>query len=100
MQIERIDIHEGNKDLRPGSLFRALVENLLLPYKWDEYVTIYIKNYGNPTGVFFSNYKIHNEDGPAAVKLDGTMEWWLDGKKLFVTTQKEFECYMRNKAFW
>ncbi len=96
----RIDIHEDNKDLRPGSIFRALIEHLLAPHNWEDYTTIYIKDYEQPTGIFFSRHKIHNEDGPAAIKQDGTMEWWLDGKKLFVTTQKEFECYMRNKAFW
>jgi hypothetical protein len=97
--IKRIDILEGNWDTRPGSMFRALVE-ALLSMNWDEYVILYVKEYDSPTGVFFSKYKIHNEEGPATVKRDGTMEWWLDGKKLFVTTQQQFECYMRNKAFW
>lgn len=96
----QIDIYEGNKDLRPGSIFRALIVHLLSPHNWEDYVTIYVKDYEQPTGIFFSRHKIHNEDGPATIKKDGTMEWWLDGKKLFVTTQKEFERYMRNKAFW
>lgn len=94
----RIEI-ATDKDLKPGSIFRALVEALLGP-KWEDYIVIYLKDYDQPTGIFFSKYKVHNEDGPAAIKRDGSMEWWLDGQKLFVQTQQEFECYMRNKAFW
>ena len=94
----RIDI-TSDKDMRPGSIFMALVR-ALLGNNWEDYITVYIKEYEGPTGVFFSKHKVHNEDGPAAIKQDGTMEWWLDGKKLFCKTQQEFECYMRNKAFW
>lgn len=89
----------ADKDMKPGSIFRALIE-ALLGSNWEDYIVVYLKDYDQPTGIFFSKYKVHNEDGPAAIKRDGTMEWWLDGQKLFVQTQQEFECYMRNKAFW
>jgi len=89
----------ADKDLRPGTIFRALLQTLL-GNNWEDYIVVYLKEYDQPTGIFFSKYKIHNEDGPAAIKIDGTMEWWFDGQKLFVETQQEFECYIRNKAFW
>jgi hypothetical protein len=94
----KIDVF-GDMDNRPGSIFRALIESLLGPH-WDDYVTVYIEEQNHLTGVFFSKYALHNEAGPATVKQDGTMEWWLNGKKLFCNSQQEFECYMRNKAFW
>lgn len=43
---------------------------------------------------------IHREDGPAVLHKDGTLEWWLHGKKLNCSTQKEFESRMNLKAFW
>ena len=89
----------ADKDMRPGSIFRALIQGLL-GNNWEDYIVVYLKEYDQPTGIFFSKYKVHNEDGPAAIKRDGTMEWWFDGQKLFVETQQEFECYIRNKAFW
>jgi len=94
----RIEI-TNEKDMRPGSIFRALIQNLL-GNDWEDYIVVYVKEYDGPTGIFFSKYKVHNEDGPAAIKRDGTMEWWLNGNRLFCETQQQFECYMRNKAFW
>lgn len=94
-----INIHDKDMSLNPGSIFRALIQSLL-GKDWDDYATVYIEEQDHLTGVFFSKYSLHNEHGPAAVKLDGTMEWWLNGERLFCQTQKEFECYMRNKAFW
>ena len=93
----RIDIQD--MDLKPGTIARALVE-ALLGKNWEDYVIVYVGEYDYPTGVFFSKYKLHNDIGPAAVKRDGSMEWWLNGEKLFCQTQKEFESYMKNKAFW
>lgn len=95
----KIDLTDPDMNRNPGSVFRALVQ-ALLGNNWEDYIAVYVKEHDTPTGIFFSKYKVHNEDGPAAIKQDGTMEWWLDGKKLFVETQKEFECYMKNKAFW
>ena|ERR1022692_4957689 len=37
----------------------------------------------------------------AAVKYkNGEQEWWVKGKRLDCTTQKEFEKLMKLKAFW
>jgi len=88
----------GGVDITPGSLFRGLLESWFGP-NWNEYTMVYIdKRPGVNT--MFRGWMLHNEDGPATVKSDGTMEWWLNGDKLFCKTQQEFECYMRNKAFW
>ena len=94
-----IKVHDKDMSLHTGSLFRALVQ-ALLGNNWEDYAIVYIEDQDQLTSIFFSKYKLHNEHGPAAVKVDGTMEWWLDGNKLFCQTQQEFECYMRNKAFW
>ena len=32
--------------------------------------------------------KLHREDGPAIIRLDGRQEWYKDGKEY---TQKEFD---------
>lgn len=88
----------GGVDIVPGSLFRGLLENWFSS-NWNDYATVYItKRSGSNT--MFRAWMLHNEEGPATVKLDGTMEWWFNGDKLFCQTQQEFECYMRNRAFW
>ncbi len=43
---------------------------------------------------------IHREDGPAIERIDGTNEWWLNGKKVPCSSQEEFERFLRFKAFW
>lgn len=97
--VRRIDIFDSNFDLKPGSVLRGLMPVLIGP-NWEDYVTIYISEEHRSATRLFDRWKLHNEEGPAAIKKDGAMEWWLHGEKLFVTTQTEFECYMRNKAFW
>jgi hypothetical protein len=94
-----IDIYDKSLDLRLGSVLRGLMPVLLGP-DWEDYVTVYIKEENRTATRLFDRWQIHNKDGPAVIKHDGTMEWWIDGTKLFVETQQEFECYMRNKAFW
>lgn len=96
--IVYLDGEQKDLDARPGSLIRTLMETWF--EDWKEYEIVYIKR--NPTNKrsIFKYYVLHNEYGPASIRTDGGMEWWLDGEKLFVTTQQEFECYMRNKAFW
>lgn len=95
----RLDIFDGNLDIKPGSVSRGLLIHLL-GGSWEDYVTVYVEAFGMNMSKLFDRWKLHNEEGPAAVKKDGTMEWWLGGEKLFVKNQKEFDSYMRNKAFW
>jgi len=95
----KIDLTDGNMDMRPGSVIRGLMPALLGP-DWQDYVIVYIKDENRTASALFKMWKLHNEDGPAVVKRDGTTEWWFDGKKLCCETQQQFECYMRNKAFW
>lgn len=55
----------------------------------------------------------HREDGPAMIFIDipdnnpmwgmqGTskQEWWYLGEKIEVSSQEEFEQFLRLKAFW
>jgi len=42
----------------------------------------------------------HREDGPAIEYADGRYAWWYKGKQVFVSNLKEFQSYIRNKAFW
>jgi hypothetical protein len=46
------------------------------------------------------NGKRHREDGPAIDNADGTKEWWINDEQISCTTQKEFERFMKLKAFW
>jgi hypothetical protein len=49
---------------------------------------------------WFINDKLHRLDGPAAEFADGSKEWFLDDILLPVKSQKEFESYLKLKAFW
>jgi hypothetical protein len=94
----KINVAGGTMDISPGSIFRFLLEDWL-GSDWDDCVTVYIEV--RPGEHRLSRqWMLHNESGPATVKTDGACEWWLNGEKLFCKTQTEFECYMRNKAFW
>lgn len=96
--ITYVDGEKKDLDAKPGTLIRALIESWFAD--WEEYEIVYIKRNPNDKHSVFKYYVLHNEYGPAAIRTNGEMEWWLYGKQVFVTTQKEFECYMRNKAFW
>jgi hypothetical protein len=39
-------------------------------------------------------------DGVAVENEDGSKEWWIDGIKINVKSQEEFERYLKQKAFW
>ncbi len=96
--VADLDGEQKDLDAKPGTLIRVLMESWF--DDWKEYESVYIKR--NPTDKhsIFRYYVLHNEYGPAAIRTSGEMEWWLYGEKVFITTQQEFECYMRNKAFW
>jgi len=49
---------------------------------------------------WFQHGKYHREDGPAIERSLGHQEWWLDDKRLEVSSQEEFERMMKLKAFW
>jgi len=94
----KINVAGGTIDIRPDSIFGFLLEEWL-GSDWENYITVYVEvRPGNHS--LSGQWMLHNEAGPAAIQQDGTMEWWLRGEKLFVKTQQEFECYIRNKAFW
>jgi antitoxin component YwqK of YwqJK toxin-antitoxin module len=58
--------------------------------------------YNNGDKWWFLNGKRHREDGPAIEYTNGghTKYWYINGKLIPCTTQKEFERLMRLKAFW
>lgn len=43
---------------------------------------------------------LNNINGPARKLCDGTEEWWINGQKLPVNTQKEFLKFLNLKGFW
>jgi len=49
---------------------------------------------------WFVDDRLHREDGPAVIHPGGTIEWWYRGKIIQAFTLKEFQSYIRNKAFW
>lgn len=86
-----VDIIEDKINIETGSVFRGMLE-YLFGDKWVEYRILHIRYLMNAYPV------LHCEDGPAVIKYDGTGEWWYRGKKF--ETEKQFNCYLRNKAFW
>jgi hypothetical protein len=52
------------------------------------------------TKMWFQYGGHHREDGPAYIGSDGHEEYWYQGKQIKVNTLKEFQSYIRNKAFW
>ena len=96
--IVYVDGEQKDFDIRPGSIIRFLLESWF--DEWEEYEVVYIARNWEYKHSIFKGHELHNEQGPAAIRTNGDMEWWLNGKKIFVSSQKEFECYMRNKAFW
>jgi hypothetical protein len=47
-----------------------------------------------------NNGKHHREDGPAVEYFDGQKYWWYHGEYIAVSSQREFEKFLRLKAFW
>lgn len=48
----------------------------------------------NPKG------QLHREDGPALELPNGVCKWFYNGNLLPVSNQKQFEKYLKLKAFW
>lgn len=49
---------------------------------------------------WFINGQLHRLDGPASEFSDGIKEWFWHDKYIPVSSQKEFESYLRLKVFW
>jgi len=49
---------------------------------------------------WYQHGNCHREDGPAVECANGTQQWWIKGKQLNVSSQEEFERYIKLKAFW
>ena len=49
---------------------------------------------------YYENGQCHRLGGPAIDQASGYKEWWINGKHLDCNTQKEFEQYLKLKAFW
>jgi hypothetical protein len=43
--------------------------------------------------------KRHREDGPA-IECDSGVEWWFHGKRIYCSSQEEFERLIKLKVFW
>jgi hypothetical protein len=74
---------------------RMIMENLF-GNLWEEYKLVFIA-ISEQVVPSISSCILHNVIGPAAIKFDGTCEWWIEGNRV---TEKEFQSYTRNKAFW
>jgi len=91
----KIDI--DNMDTQYGSIFRAVMDAVLGPNNISYYKTVYLSSEFSMFGI---PARLHNAEGPAAIKCNGELEYWIDGEKLSCTTDKEFQSYLKNKAFW
>jgi len=54
----------------------------------------------NGTKAWYQHGQCHREDGPAIEFSDGDKEWWIKGEQLKVSSQVEFERYLKLKPFW
>jgi hypothetical protein len=49
---------------------------------------------------WYLNGRRHREDGPAIEWFSGYKHWYINGEFIPCETQKEFEQFMRLRAFW
>lgn len=54
-----------------------------------------------PHATYYENYdgSYHREDGPAKEYSDGSKSWWYQGELVNVSSQEEFEQWLKYKAF-
>ena len=55
---------------------------------------------GNGDKFWMQNHMLHRLDGPASEFADGGKEWFIWDEKIPVSSQEEFETYLKLKAFW
>ena len=78
----------------------------------DDYIAYYVNNqlhnpfgpamiYANGTRYYYLNGKQHRMDGPAVVIPSKKEEkWYIDGMQIEVSTQEDFERYLKLNSFW
>lgn len=44
--------------------------------------------------------QLHCETGPAVITSSGDKEWWFEGERIPVSSQEDFEHYLKLKVFW
>jgi len=49
------------------------------------YKTYQVKELENGTKIWYLNGKLHRENGPAIKYASGYKEWWLNGKKIYLS---------------
>jgi len=56
----------------------------------------------NGSKFWYKNDELHREDGPAIeFYFEGDHdEYFFKGKRIYVSSLREFQSYIRNKAFW
>ena len=60
-----------------------------------------IVTYRNGAKGWYVNHVLHREDGPAVMYFDKENNYWYyKGEFIPVSNQKQFQSYIRNKAFW
>lgn len=50
--------------------------------------------------MWYLNGQRHRVDGPAYISKYGTKYWYFNGEKVNCNNQKEFERFIKLKAFW
>lgn len=46
-------------------------------------------------------HRLHNDTGPASCYKDGNQYWYWHGERLYhITSQEQFEQWLKLKAFW
>lgn len=56
--------------------------------------------FDNGIVMFHTNGKLHRIEGPVIIHADGTCFWFFENQLIPVSSQNEFEQWLRLKAFW
>jgi hypothetical protein len=58
------------------------------------------REYSSGEKYWYKNGDLHREDGPAYIDYANVnKEYWYNGEKIFVSTDKEFKKYIKMKVF-
>jgi hypothetical protein len=58
------------------------------------------REYSSGNKYWYLNGRRHREDGPAIEWFSGDKHWYINGEFIHCETQKQFEQFMRLRAFW
>lgn len=76
---------------------------IVIAMDWTEWNSLDMKDgiFINPANdkFWYKNESFHREDGAAIEYSDGTKSWYYEGNYLNVSSQEEFEQWLKYKTF-